>query len=105
MLVNNKLYDFCHSYGYQNTIFEGTRLNLQTLDTTLLDVILTTNYDCLLDSKVIPYSNSDHSLVISIFNFHSSYFQRSKVTSRCLSNNKLLSLIVCLSSCDFLELD
>jgi hypothetical protein len=36
MLVNNKLYDFCHSYGYQNTIFEGTRLNPQTLDTTLL---------------------------------------------------------------------
>lgn len=36
MLVNNKLYDFCYSYGYQNTIFEGTRLNPQTLDTTLL---------------------------------------------------------------------
>ncbi len=105
MLLNNKLYDFCYSYGYQNTIFEGTRLNPQTLDTTLLDVILTTNYDCLVESKVIPYSNSDHSLEISIFNFHSSYFQCSKVMNRCLSNNKLLSLSVCLSSCDFLALD
>ena len=34
-----------------------------------------------------------------------SYFQRSKVTSRCLSNCKLLSLSACLSFCDFLELD
>ena len=25
---NKKLLDFCHSFGYHNTIFEGTRLNL-----------------------------------------------------------------------------
>ena len=69
---NNKLRDFCENHGFINTIKEPTRVNHNKNvknTATLLDVILCLFLSCFISSAVFPCPFSDHSLVISSFNY------------------------------------
>ena len=84
-----KLVDFNISNGFTNTIKTPTRLDPIKGKETLLDVILSSSPSSCLSSTVIPFSNSDHRLVISVFNFKSEKYKYCKIPSRCLDDKKI----------------
>ena len=92
MLVDNKLADFCNTHGFGNTIKTGTRLNPQTMKTTLLDCILCHQMSSFIKSQVFESDLSDHYLAISIFEHHTDKSKSQKVLSRCLSQDKILQI-------------
>ena len=72
--------------GFQNTIFEGTRLCPSTGKQTLLDVILCMFMTLFFTaSNTFFYPESDHKLVISIFNFKTARIKSTPFKSRCLN--------------------
>ena len=86
---SRKLVDFNISHGFTNTIKTPTRLDpIKGLET-LLDVILSSSPSSCLSSTVIPFSNSDHRLIISVFNFKSEKYKFCKIPSRCLDSKKI----------------
>ena len=86
---SRKLTDFNAAHGFINTIKAPTRLNPSSGKETLLDVILTSSPSSCLSSTVIPYSRSDHRLIISVFNFKSAKYKFCKIPSRCLNDKSM----------------
>jgi len=89
---NNKLQTFIDTHGFSNTISKGTRLNPTTHRFSLLDVILCYLLTSLTSSTVINCSFSDHSLIISAFNFSKKYNIPEKRLIRCLNNDKIVKI-------------
>lgn len=89
---HNKLWDLCQSFGYRNTISTGTRLNPTTKKYTLLDVILCLVLAYFLSSEVINVPFSDHSFIISAFDYKKKYNKSEKRLTRCLNKDKILLL-------------
>jgi hypothetical protein len=86
----NKLAALINTHSLSNTIYRGTRYNPTTCRYTLLDVILCYYITFLAASEVIKCSFSDHSFIISAFDFKKSYNKQDNKMVRCLSKNKLL---------------
>ena len=78
------LEEFCKAHGFSNTIQSGTRLNPITFVLTLLDVILTLCFGFFLKSKVFPFSLSDHSLILSVFDYSSRKCKPKNIITRCI---------------------
>ena len=87
-LDSRKLIDFNTANGYTNTIKTSTRLNPSSGKETLLNVILSSSPTSCISSAVIPYSRSDHRLIISVFNFKSEKYKYCKIPSRCIDDKK-----------------
>jgi len=86
---SKKLSDFNTTFGFTNTIHKPTRRDPISGNLSLLDVILSTSPSSCLSSNVFPYACSDHSLIVSIFNFKSSKYKYSSIPSRCLNEKKI----------------
>ena len=86
------LNDFCDSLGFKNLINKSTRLNPISMASTLLDVILVLSFRFFLNSHVIHFAISDHSLCISIFNHSSIKNSPRALTSLFLSKKRLNEL-------------
>ena len=86
---SKKLTDFNASNGFTNTILTPTRLDPSSGKETLLDVILSSSPTSCLASIVIPYSRSDHRLIISIFNFKAAKYKYCKIPTRCIDDKKM----------------
>ena len=89
---SSKLSDFNSNLGFTNTILKPTRRNPVSGKMTLIDVILSSSPSSCLSSNVFPYSCSDHSLIVSIFNFKSSKYKYCSIPSRCLNEAKIKKL-------------
>ena len=97
----NQLTNFMNSFGFYNTIKEGTRTNPITKVQTLLDVILTLCISSFLTSCVFHNSFSDHALIITTFKYGSSKPDSCLLKSRCLSKNRLRLIKRALQLCSF----
>ena len=91
---SKKLIEFNANQGFFNSVTKSTRINSSTNaknpnSETLLDVILGFCNAKLISSDVFNYPNSDHKLVISIFDYHSERIKHCKVQSRCLNDKKI----------------
>jgi hypothetical protein len=85
----HKLDEFISSHGLFNTITKGTRLNTSSGSTTLLDVIMCYDSKSHLTSNVFECPISDHSLVISVFNYTKPKNHCELKPVRCLNLNNL----------------
>ena len=84
-----QLRNFNDIFGFLNTINSGTRINPINGYYALLDVILCLNILSFMASTVITYPDSDHRLIISIFNLRSIRNNSNIIQSRCLNIKKL----------------
>ena len=89
---DNKLFDFNQSNGFRNTIFAGTRLNPSSLKYTSLDVILCMILAYFVASEIINVSFSDHSFILTAFNYKKIYNKSEKRSTRCLTKDKIYLL-------------
>ena len=89
---DNKLFDFNQSNGFRNTIFAGTRLNPTSLAYTSLDVILCMILAYFVASEIINVSFSDHSFILTAFNYKKIYNKSEKRSTRCLTKEKIFLL-------------